>query len=188
MSLFGTNKEQQILRLFATGDVQAMDRLYAEYAGYLTGVCVRYIPNREDLHDVLQESFVKIFVKIGTFEYRGKGSLQAWMARVVINEALHFLRDQNTTMFVDCVQEPTDVPDEEPDVCGLSEKQLLDMIERLPAGYRVVFNLFVMEGKSHKEIAALLNIKPDTSASQFYKARNLLAKMIKEQRKKEERR
>ena len=68
---------------------------------------------------------------------------------------------------------------------GLTEEQLMNMIERLPPGYRIVFNLFVIEGKSHKEIAQILNIKPDTSASQFYKARNLLAKMIKEQQKME---
>ena len=185
MNLFGTNREQQIIRLFAKGDARAMDRLYAEYADYLTGVCARYVPGREDLHDVLQESFIKIFMKISNFEYRGKGSLQAWMTRIVINEALHFLRDQNGKMFVDTVQEPTDIPAQEPEVSGLTEEQLMNMIERLPPGYRIVFNLFVIEGKSHKEIAQILNIKPDTSASQFYKARNLLAKMIKEQQKME---
>lgn len=188
MSLFGTDKEQQIVRLFAKGDHQAMERLYAEYADSLTGVCARYIPNREDLHDVLQESFIKIFTNISGFEYRGKGSLRAWLTKIVVNEALHFLRDQNGMMFVDTAQEPIDVPVQEPAVSDLSEGQLMKMIEKLPPGYRVVFNLYVIEGKSHQEIAQMLNIKPDTSASQFYKARNMLAKMIKEQQKMEDRR
>lgn len=181
MNLSGDNKEQHIVSLFHKGDIHAMDKLYGEYAGYLTGVCSRYIRNKEDLHDVLQESFIKIFSKILTFEYRGKGSLKAWITRIVINESLHFLRNRHPFMFMEQDAETPDLPEEEPDVDRLSVRQIADLILRLPPGYRAVFNLFAIEGKSHKEIAQLLNIKPDTSASQFYKARNMLAKIIKDQ-------
>lgn len=181
MSLFGNNKERHIIALFHKGDAHAMDKLYAEYADYLAGVCSRYIRNREDLHDVLQESFIKIFGNISAFEYRGAGSLKAWITRIAVNESLHFLRDGNLSMFVGEDAVPPDFPEEEPEIDRLSVKQIADLILRLPPGYRAVFNLFAIEGKSHKEIGQLLNIKPDTSASQFHKARNMLARMIKEQ-------
>ena len=175
MNLFGDNREQRLISLFGKGDARAMDELYSEYADYLAGVCSRYVQNKEDLHDVLQECFIKIFTKIATFEYRGKGSLKAWVTRVAINEALRFLRDNEASMWVDWED-------------GLSVSQITELILRLPPGYRAVFNLFAIEGKSHKEIAQLLNIKADTSASQFHRAKNMLAKMIKEQQIWEERR
>lgn len=181
MSLFGYNKEQHIISLFSKGDALAMDKLYDEYADYLAKVCSRYIQNQDDLHDVLQEAFIRIFTKIHTFEYRGRGSLKAWLTRVVINESLHFLRDNNSNIFVDNDVDLPDITDDEPDIDSLSITQITDTILKLPPGYRAVFNLFVVEGKSHKEIAKLLNIKPDTSASQFHKARNMLARMLKEQ-------
>lgn len=158
-----------------------MDKLYDEYADYLAKVCSRYIQNQDDLHDVLQEAFIRIFTKIHTFEYRGRGSLKAWLTRVVINESLHFLRDNNSNIFVDNDVDLPDITDDEPDIDNLSITQITDTILKLPPGYRAVFNLFAIEGKSHKEIAELLNIKPDTSASQFHKARNMLARMLKEQ-------
>jgi len=181
MSLFGYNKEQHIISLFSKGDTLAMDKLYGEYADYLTKVCSRYIQNQDDLHDVLQEAFIRIFTKIHTFEYRGRGSLKAWLTRVVINESLHFLRDNNANIFVDKDVDLPDIIDDEPDIDNLSITQITDTILKLPPGYRAVFNLFAIEGKSHKEIAELLNIRPDTSASQFHKARNMLARMLKEQ-------
>jgi len=188
MNLFGDNREQRLISLFGKGDARAMDELYSEYADYLAGVCSRYVQNKEDLHDVLQECFIKIFTKIATFEYRGKGSLKAWVTRVAINEALHFLRDNEASMWVDWEVEPPALHEEEPGVDGLSVSQITELILRLPPGYRAVFNLFAIEGKSHKEIAQLLNIKADTSASQFHRAKNMLAKMIKEQQIWEERR
>lgn len=94
MNIFGNNKEKAIVQLFRQGNALAMDKLYAEYADYLTTVCARYIVNDDDLKDVLQESFIKIFTQINQFEYRGKGSLKAWTTRIVINESLQFLRKQ----------------------------------------------------------------------------------------------
>ena len=183
MGLFGNNREQYIISLFEKGDALAMDKLYGEYADYLAKVCSRYIGNQEDRHDVLQEAFIRIFTKIHTFEYRGKGSLKAWLTKIVINESLHFLRDNDPAIFID---KATDIPDsstEDPDIDSMSITQITETILKLPPGYRAVFNLYVVEGKSHKEIAEILNIKPDTSASQFHKARNMLAKMLKEQNK-----
>ncbi|MCI1686328.1 MAG: RNA polymerase sigma factor [Prevotella sp.] len=175
-----TDKEQRIIRLFHQGDASAMDLLYTDYAGYLTGVGFRYISDNDDLKDVLQESFIKIFTCINSFTYRGKGSLKAWMTRIVINESLQFLRRQQASQIVR--MDDLDLPDmaeEEPDLTGLSADSLSEMIRHLPPGCREVFNLYAVEGKSHIEIARLLNIKPDTSASQFHRARAILARMIR---------
>ena len=186
MNIFGTDKEQHIIKLFRRGDASAMDCLYAEYADYLTAVCARYIPDDDELKDVLQESFIKIFSKIGEFNYRGNGSLRAWITRIVINESLLCIRKKKSSPIINIEKEPPDIQDEEPETSNLNEEVLTNMIRQLPDGYRTVFNLFVIEGKSHKEIAKILNIKADSSASQFHKAKKQLAKMIKNYRLKKE--
>ena len=96
MILFRKDREQQILDLFKKGDKCAMDKLYQEYADHMAGVCARYISDEDNLKDVLQESFIKIFTQIHLFDYRGKGSLKAWVTRIVINEALMELRKDRT--------------------------------------------------------------------------------------------
>src|SRR5574344_697176 len=182
MNIFGTDKEQYIIKLFRRGDASAMDMLYAEYADYLTAVCARYIPDDDELKDVLQESFIKIFSKIGELNYRGNGSLRAWITRIVINESLLTIRKKKNSPIINIENEPPDIQDDEPELGNIGEEVLTNMIRQLPDGYRTVFNLFVIEGKSHKEIAKILNIKADSSASQFHKAKKQLAKMIKNYR------
>ena len=179
MSRAETEKEKKIISMFGEGNPLAMDMLYAQYSRYLAGVCSRYIANDDDLKDVLQESFVKIFMRIGSFDYRGEGSLKAWLSRIVVNEALQHLRRGQKNVFEDAAELP-DMPDEEPDTNGIDSKTLVEMIRRLPPGYRAVVNLYVFGEKSHKEIAEILGIKPDSSASQFHKAKKMLAGMINE--------
>ena len=185
MSLLGHDSEQHILRLHAKGDTRFMDTLYGEYADYLAGVCSRYIRSEADMRDVLQEAFIRIFTRMSTFEYRGKGSLKAWITRVVVCEALRLLRNRTPVMFLDPEIDVPCTEEEEPDVECLSISQITESIRMLPPGYRVVFNLFAIEGKSHKEIAALLAITPGTSASQYHKARRMLAGILNEQSNKE---
>ncbi len=179
MILRWRDKEKHIVGLFNKGDERAMDKLYMEYADYLTGVCARYISNEDSLKDVLQESFIKIFTKIHQFEYRGKGSLKAWLTQIVINEALMHLRvnKELNTLLQD--SELPDYPDEEPDVDALDTDLLLSFLQQLSPGYRTVFNLFVIEEKSHQEIAEMLHIHPNTSASQFLRAKKKLTEMIR---------
>lgn len=186
MNILHTDKEQRIIKLFDRGDSTAMDVLYAEYADYLTGICYRYIGNDDDMKDVLQEAFIKIFTQIRSFRYRGKGSLKAWMTRIVVNESLMFLRKQSRTEETLSADEPPDIADDPPDTSGLDVSMIMDMIAKLPTGYRVVFNLFAIDGLSHKQIAGQLHITPSTSASQFHKARNMLAKMIRKYKQEQE--
>ncbi len=176
---FGEDKERQIIQRLGRGDASAMDDLYALAADKLAGVCARYISAEADRKDILQESFIKIFTRIGSFDYRGHGSLMAWMTRIVVNESLLWLRQRQRDCFVAAVADvPDDVADDPPDTTVLSEDELLSAVQALPPGYRAVFNLYVVEGKSHQEISRLLHIKPDTSASQLHRAKRLLAANI----------
>lgn len=183
MNIFGDSKELRILKLFSRGAPSAMDELYAYASDRLTGVCSRYVSNEEDVRDVLQECFIKIFTEIGRFHYRGKGSLMAWMTRIAMNESLQWLRKRRQLSFVDADSDLPDVVDEQPEISRLTQDDILDALRQLPPGYRTVFNLFVVEGKKHQEIAEMLNIRPDTSASQLHRAKILLAKILKEKEK-----
>ena len=156
-----------------------MRTVYATYVRYLAAICSRYIINDEDVKDVLQDSFLKIFSSITSFEYRGKGSLKGWITRITINETLKFLQKNNRFEFVEISEQEHDKPDEEPDVDALPSSVLFQLIRELPDGYRTIFNLYVIENKSHKEIAKLLDIKESTSASQLHRAKSLLATKIR---------
>ena len=160
-----------------------MKALYDRYAGFLTAVCSRYIENKEDVKDLMQDSFIRIFSSIGSCEYRGEGSLKAWMSRIVINNTLKYIRDNIQKGMISIDEDIPDVPDEEiPEISEIPPSVIQEMIRRLPEGYRTVFNLFVFEGKSHKEIAMLLGIKENSSASQLHRAKALLAGWIREYR------
>lgn len=180
MRIFGSNKELQILKRFSRGDSSAMDMLYAAYADYLMGICCRYIASPDDRKDVLQEALVKIFTSIGSFTYRGEGSLKAWAARIVVNESLQYLRQQAKSAPLEGEAKIPDLPDDEPPDDRIPADALVGLIQQLPPGYRAVFNLFAIDGLSHKEIARQLGITPSTSASQYFKARAMLARMIKQ--------
>ena len=173
--------ERELVRLVGDGDPRGQRELYLRYAGQLTAVASRYLADDNLVKDVLQDAFIRIFERFGSFRYRGEGSLRAWMSRVVANGALQALRKEGRLLPVE--ELPDTLPDDEPEVDSVPMEVLQGMISRLPDGYRTVFNLFVFEQMKHKEIAALLGIKENSSASQFLRAKALLAKEIKEYRR-----
>lgn len=156
-----------------------MKALYDRYVEYLSAVCSRYVTDEDDRKDVLQECFIKIFTSLPKFEFRGEGSLKAWMIRITVNESLRFIKRNTVYSFIDYGEDVPDTPDE-PEVEDIPDDVINDMILSLPPGYRMVFNLYVFENKSHKEIARLLDIGESSSASQFSRAKALLSKRIKE--------
>lgn len=169
--------ELELLKLVRSGDSSGMRLFYERYVGYLTAVCSRYVVDRSDVKDILQEAFIKIFKGLESFEYRGEGSVRAWASRIVVNDSLKSLKAASRLSFVDDLP---DIPeDDAPSFPELPPAVVQEMIKALPDGYRTVFNLFVFEKKSHREIASLLGIKEDSSASQFFRARAMLAKKIK---------
>ena len=178
--------EQLVVRI-RQNDQRAMSQLYQRYVGILTSVCYRYVVHENDVKDVLQNSFVKIFTSLSKFEFRGEESLRVWMTRIVVNESLNFLQNRKKMRFVEDETKLLDLPDEEEvSLDRISDEELHQLIRELPDGYRTVLNLFVFEGLSHRQIAELLSIKESTSASQFYFAKQQLAKRIKDLKNKKE--
>ena len=173
------NEEQRLVKRLQEGDKTAAREFYTRYGGSLAGVCVRYISDEEDVKDVIQNALVHIFSQITEFKYRGSGSLEAWVVRIAVNESLKFLR---TKVQYELLQPDYDVIDDsedDPSVRDIPPDILRKMLNRLPTGYRTVLSLYVFKGKSHQEIARLLGIKKDSSASQLLRAKSMLAQMIR---------
>lgn len=160
------------------GEPLAQKKLYEKYFGLLMGICLRYSKEREEARDILQEGFVKIFNNIKKFE--DKKSLESWMKTVVINTAIDRYRKKISEPYsvsMDEANEPS-IPAEVYE--NLDQKALLNAMQELPEGYRAIFNLYVIEGFSHKEIAEKVGINEGTSKSQLAKARNMLKYKLNE--------
>lgn len=175
------SKEQILVKHLLKKEEAAWKELFGAYSRNLTYVCSRYLAEKEDVHDVLQNSFIKMFRSIESFEYRGNGSLKAWMTRITVNESLKHIKQKGDFKSAIEVDDLPDMPnEEEPDFEEIPRDDIMMMIRSLPEGYRTVFNLFVFEKKSHKEIAGVLGIAENSSASQFHRAKGLLVQKIKE--------
>ena len=176
-------EEERWLRKALDGDNTATEWIYRKHVRYLSALCSRYITEDEDIKDVLQESFIKIFTSLDSFEYRGEGSLKAWMAKITLNETLKFVRN-NSRLPIDSIDDKdTNIADgDSMETEDIPTDVLHQFIRELPDGYRTVFNLYVIDDKGHKEIAQLLGIKENTSASQLHKAKSMLAQKIKHYR------
>lgn len=171
--------ERQLLDAILGGESQAMRRLYDRFSGYTMAIALRYVPDRDDVRDVLQDSFVSVLTSIRQFDYRGEGSLKSWVARIVANRALDWVKEhERVTMIPDIPEEAQD--DGVSDVDEVPPDILDQMIGRLPAGCRMVLNLYVFGQLSHKQIAQQLGIRETSSASQFFHAKKLLREMISE--------
>ena len=176
-------EEKRWLRKALDGDNTATEWIYRKHVRYLSALCSRYITEDEDIRDVLQESFIKIFTSLDRFRYRGEGSLKAWMAKITLNETLKFVRN-NSRLPIDSIDDKDmNIADgDSMETEDIPTDVLHQFIRELPDGYRTVFNLYVIDDKSHKEIAQLLGIKENTSASHLHKAKSMLAQKIKHYR------
>jgi RNA polymerase sigma factor (sigma-70 family) len=157
-------------------DATYQRELFNRYAGKMMTVCLRYARHRAEAEDLLQDSFMKIFDNIRQFE--GKGSFEGWIRRIVVNTALKNISKlsfQRENIGIEGMVESSIAPSV---LSHLTEQELLGLIAKLPNGYRTVFNLFVLEDMSHREIADALGIEESTSRSQLVKARNMLQSMI----------
>ena len=145
-------------------------------------ISLRYVPCRDDVDDVVQESFVRIFASIDSFDYRGEGSLKGWVARIVTTRALDWVKEnERMKAAIDTTAElPEAVEEDPPDFYGVPPEVLTRMIGRLPSGCRLVLNLYVFEHLSHAEIGRRLGIQRNSSASQYSRAKHLLEEMIQE--------
>ena len=158
---------------------KAQIRLYEQYAPMLLAVCLRYVADKSEAEDILQEAFFKILKSIK--EYTGKGHFENWMRKIVVNTAITYFHREKKHYYHEDIEEVHDAelqvdlsPDKEFEV-----KELQQLFTRMPDGYRVIFNLYAIEGYKHREIAKKLGIEESTSKSQYLRAKNWLIKEMK---------
>jgi RNA polymerase sigma-70 factor (ECF subfamily) len=169
--------EDNLIKKCASGNSLAQKTFYEKFAGKMMGICLRYTKDYVEAQDVMQDAFIKIFGKLA--DYEKKGSLEGWVRRIVVNTALDSYRknkkhEKNVAVdTVDYLLETKTFIIEE-----LNANDLLGVIKTIPAGYQMVFNLFAIEGYSHREIAEQLNITESTSKSQYSRARKLLRELL----------
>ncbi len=168
--------EQQLIKGCIQRNVDCQRMLFEQYAGRMMTICLRYSCDRPEAEDMLQEAFIKIFSHIG--QYKFEGSFEGWMKRIVVNCALKMIQKKRIRFSELSNQDLIPTQTDSYALSSLTEDELLKLISKLPDGYRIVFNLYVMEGYSHDEIAVLLGIEATTSRSQLVKARKLLQKQI----------
>lgn len=162
-------------------DACAQRSLYEHFSGKMYALCCRYIPSKMEAEDVLVTAFTKLFERID--QYKGEGSFEGWVRRIVVNESLTYLR-RNKNMYLETEIEAVDrTPDYAHLDTHLEAADLMRLVGDLPAGYRMVFNLYAIDGYSHKEIADQLGISENTSKSQLSRARALLQKKLIEMEK-----
>lgn len=167
----------ELIREAKQGSAAAQKCLFDQLSDQMFMVCRRYVKNREDAEELLLNGFFKLFKNISSFVYESDPAFVAWLKRIMINECLMFLRKKNVlTIIGETSAEGFAL--EEDALARLSATEIFELIVQLPVGYRTVFNLQVVEGYSHKEIAGMMGISEGTSKSQLNKAKSLLQKML----------
>ena len=160
------------------GNRRDQELLYRRYAARLYAVCLQYSGNDEEARDILQEGFIKIYENLVHYKY--EGSFDGWVRRIVVNTALEKYRSKHNLYRVDDIDqipEQNAEPDNE-DYAGLGASDLMEIIRELPPRYRIVFNLFAIEGYSHKEISDMMSISEGTSKSNLSRARVILQRRV----------
>jgi len=173
--------EKDLLRQCLDGDHNAQKQVFEMYAPKMMSVCMRYGRHKLESEEIMQDGFVKVFTNLHKFEY--KGSFEGWVRRIMVNTALKLVSKKsfkNEQIGLEGYQERSVDPTV---FAKLSADDLLSLVDKLPKGYRTVFNLSVIDGLSHREISEALGIKESTSRSQLVKARNMLQNMIVEMNK-----
>lgn len=150
--------------------------LYEKYGGKMFAVCLRYASSREDAEDALQEAFIRIFDNISKF--RREGSFEGWMRRITVHTVLRLIQKKTPLQYAEDTSTLTKISTASDAISQLSEKDLLGLINQLPTGYKVVFNMYAIEGYSHAEIAESLGISEGTSRSQYSRAKKHLQHFI----------
>ena len=171
-----TLSESDLIQGCIAGNRQTQEILYKQFSPKMYSVCLRYSGNVEDANDLLQEGFIKIFKNLDKF--RGDGSFEGWMRRIFVNTSIEHFRKKVKLYNVTEVQENT-VEDVELNVLdSMAEKDIILLVNELSPGYKAVFNMHVIEGYSHKEIATILGITEGTSKSQLARAKGVLKKSL----------
>jgi RNA polymerase sigma-70 factor (ECF subfamily) len=174
--------EQLIIRGCIAGDRASQQKLYNLYARKMMGVCLWYARNREEAEEVLQDGFMRVFTYINTF--KGEGSFEGWIRKIMVNAALLKYRNKSQLRaIVEYDAEEHDIREPDSVIEILEAKELVNLVQTLTPGYRMVFSLYVLEGMKHREIAELLGISEGTSKSNLADARGILQKALESRKK-----
>lgn len=168
--------EQEIIQGCIENKASAQEKLYTLYSRRMMAICLRYTRSRAEAEDIFHEAFIKVFKNIHTWQ---GGSFEGWMRRIFVNTAInHFHQNKKYLDHVDASYAESMLSSTENVISQLSNQELLEIIDRLPDGYKIIFNLHVVEGYNHAEIAQMLNIAEGSSKSQLSKAKAYLKKLI----------
>lgn len=170
--------EKKLIQACIDESKVAQKRLYDLYAAKMYFVCLRYARHELEAQDMLQDGFIKVFDKLA--QYRSNGSFEGWIRRIMVNTSLNHCRKSSFKQEQIGIEDYQDKVVSSKAISKMSEKELLSLIQKLPDGYRMVFNLYVIEGYSHKEIGELLNISESTSRSQLAKSRKWMQNLLSE--------
>lgn len=171
--------ESDLIKGCLKGNPQMQEELYRRFSPKMYAVCLRYAQDSDDARDLLQEGFIKVYRNLD--RYRGEGSFEGWIRRIFVNTAIEYYRKKSLEYSRVSEKEETTIADADISVLDeLAVKDIIGLIQELAPGYRAVFNLYVIEGFSHKEIADMLNISEGTSKSQLARAKSILQKKVEQ--------
>ena len=159
------------------GERKAQELLYKQFAAKMLGVCIRYATDKMEAEDMLQNGFIKVFKKLE--DYRGDGSFEGWVRRIMVHSSIEYYRKHHKMVQMVDVTEMSNEPSVNPSaMVNMNVKDLMGIIQQLSPGYKMVFNLYAIEGYSHKEIADMVGITEGASKSQLSRARTILKDMV----------
>jgi RNA polymerase sigma factor (sigma-70 family) len=171
-------EEKKLIKNCLAGNAAAQEKLFKKYYALMLGICLRYAKDRDGALEILQEGFIKIFGNLDKFKF--EGSFQGWMKRIMVNSAIDKYRKNSAEPVSYDIEDHQNLGVKDDVFSNFEKEDLLNCIQELPEGYRTIFNMYVIEGFSHKEIAKELNISEGTSKSQLFKAKQLLKKIVVE--------
>ena len=169
--------ESDLIEGCLRGERKMQHELYQRFAPKMYGVCLRYAGNAEEAEDILQEGFIKVFNKMSS--YRGEGSFEGWIRRVFVNTAIEHFRKKTYLQPITETEENTIEGKYLSVLDHLAEKDIIQLVQQLSPGYRTVFNMYVVEGYTHRQIAEILEISEGTSKSQLSRAKLILQGLVK---------
>lgn len=171
--------ETTLIKGCLRGHVTAQKTLYERFSSTMMGVCYRYVRNRSDAEDILQEGFIRVFKSLE--QYRADGSLEGWVRKIMVRTAINFLNKNKNLLLNIGLEQAGEIPAGDNNKEDPNENEIMKTLNNMPDGYKTVINLFAIEGYSHKEIGEILGIAESTSRSQYVRAKEMLIKLSNKQ-------
>jgi RNA polymerase sigma factor (sigma-70 family) len=166
----------ELIKCCNANERKAQELLYKQFASKMLGVCMRYATDKMEAEDMLQNGFIKVFQKLA--DYRGDGSFEGWIRRIMVHSSIEYYRKHHKMMQVVGLDDTNETQTNPLAIAKLEAKDLMVLIQQLAPGYRIVFNLYAIEGYSHKEIADIIGVSESASKSQLSRARAILREQI----------